>query len=137
MPDSQSREPWFECPLLPFRSLLIFVLSMTPQLTQLCKLVPGYRQWWKCESIVFAPNCSMARMLPREVKLVSEWTGLGVKCNAVSGPTNWILRYIKHTFIMSNSHGFLCCRGDPRGAVLCGVPYRASYPEFHSRREPH
>ena len=41
MTDSQSREPGFESPLLRFRSLGIFVLSMTPQSTQLYKLVPG------------------------------------------------------------------------------------------------
>ena len=37
--------------------------------------------WWKCVWIVFSRNCCVARMLPREVNLVSEWTGLsGVKC---------------------------------------------------------
>ena len=35
MPDSQSREPRFESPLLMFRSLGTFVLSMVPQFTQL------------------------------------------------------------------------------------------------------
>ena len=37
MPDSQSREPGFEPPLLPFRSLGIFVHFTTPQSTQLYK----------------------------------------------------------------------------------------------------
>ena len=36
-PESQSREPGFESPLLPFRRLGIFVLSTMPQLTQLYK----------------------------------------------------------------------------------------------------
>ena len=45
MPDSQSREPGFESPLLPFRSLGIFFHFTTPQSTQLYKWVPGYRQW--------------------------------------------------------------------------------------------
>ena len=35
MPDSQSREPGFESPLLLFQSLGIFVLSTMPQFTQL------------------------------------------------------------------------------------------------------
>ena len=35
MPDSQSREPRFESPVLPFRSLGILALFMTPQFTQL------------------------------------------------------------------------------------------------------
>ena len=40
------------------------------------------RRWWECEWIVFAGNCSVARMLPIEIELVPEWTGLclGVKC---------------------------------------------------------
>ena len=54
MPDSQSREPGFESPLLPFRSLGIFFHFTTPQSTQLYKWVPGYRQWWKCEWVVVA-----------------------------------------------------------------------------------
>ena len=36
--------PGLNLPLLSFRSLGIFVLSMMPQLTQLYK-VPGYRRW--------------------------------------------------------------------------------------------
>ena len=55
--------------------------------------------------LVVARNCCMARMLPGEAEListVSEWTGLprGVQkvyCT-LSGPTDWILRYIKTTF---------------------------------------
>ena len=47
-----------------------------PQSTQLYKWVPGYRQWWKCERLIVVRNCCMARMLPRETELVSEWTGL-------------------------------------------------------------
>ena len=37
MPDSQSREPGFESPLLPFRSLGIFFHFTTHQSTQLYK----------------------------------------------------------------------------------------------------
>ena len=79
MQDSQSRELVFESPLLPFRIwgiCRIFVLSTTPQFSGLYKWVPGFRRWWKCERIVLARNCCAARMLPREVELVSEWTGL-------------------------------------------------------------
>ena len=36
----------------------------------------AYRQRWKCVWIVLVHNCCVARMLPREVKLVLEWTGL-------------------------------------------------------------
>ena len=51
MLDSQSSEPMFESPSLPFRSLGIFVLS------------------------TFVRNCCVARMLSREVASVLEWTG--------------------------------------------------------------
>ena len=44
-PDSQLRDPGFESPLLPFQSLGLFILSMTPQFTQLYKWVPDYRMW--------------------------------------------------------------------------------------------
>ena len=37
MPDSKSREPGFESPLLPFRSFGIFFHFTTPQSTQLYK----------------------------------------------------------------------------------------------------
>ena len=59
-------------PLLPFRRLGIFVLSMTPLFTQLYKCVPGYGQWWKCECLVVARNCCLTGMLPGEAELVSE-----------------------------------------------------------------
>ena len=62
--------------------------------TQLHKWVPGYRQWWKCEWIVVTRNCCMARMLPREVKLVWEMGMNGSALRGWSGPTDGILRYI-------------------------------------------
>ena len=37
----------------------------------------------KCEWIVFARNCCLARMLLREVELVSEWTGLSGRAKSV------------------------------------------------------
>ena len=67
--------------------LAIFDLSTTPQFIQL----------YKCEWLAFARNCSMARLLPREVELAPEWTGLpgGEVWSPLSDPTDWILRYIK------------------------------------------
>ena len=50
--------------------------------------------------LVLARNCCMARMFPGEAELVSEWTGLPGSAKSVkrlSGPTDWILRYIKTT----------------------------------------
>ena len=50
--------------------------------------------------LVVARNCCLARMLPGEDELVSEWTGLPGMAksvfSALSGPTDWILHYIKN-----------------------------------------
>ena len=76
---SQSRQPGFEIlHLILFRSLGIFVLARrtTPKATHLCKWVSGYRRRWKYEWIVFVRNCCVARMLPRDAALVSEWKGV-------------------------------------------------------------
>ena len=82
-------------PLLMFQSVSIFVLHTTPQFTKLYKWVPVYRCSWKCEWIVFARNCCVARMLTREVELMSQWTGLPgkEKCKALWAVqwTGWIL----------------------------------------------
>ena len=59
MPDSQSREPGFESPLLPFRRLGIFVLSID---------APG----GNVSDLVLARNCCMARMVPGEAEFLSE-----------------------------------------------------------------
>ena len=80
MPDSQSREPGFNSPLLPYQSLGIFVLS-----TSLLNCINGYLAIDNCingylaidsggneSDLVIARNCCMARMLPREVELVPE-----------------------------------------------------------------
>ena len=87
MPDSQSTES----PLLPFRSLGIFVLSMTPQFTELYKWIPGYRRSWKCDWIVAARNCCNARMLPREAELVPEFTSMyrWFTCEAILQVVRW------------------------------------------------
>ena len=109
-PDSQSREPVFQSPLLLFQSLGIFVLTPWPQLTQLCKWVPGYRLW-KCKWLVVARNFCMARILPGEAELVSEWTGLSERAKSVStlsDPTDWIMCYIKiYLFTFYNLVAFI------------------------------
>ena len=51
--------------------------------------------------LLLARNCCQARMLPGETELVTERRGLSGRAkrlNALSGPTDWILRYIKTTF---------------------------------------
>ena len=73
MPDSQSSEPGFESPLLPVQSLGIFVHSMTLQFTQHCiNEYLAIDSGGNVSDLVVARNCCMARMLPREVELVSE-----------------------------------------------------------------
>ena len=82
---------------------------ITPQLTQLYKWVPGCRQ----SDLVSARNCCMARMLPGEVKLVLEWTGLpgaggGAKCKVL-----WAVQQTgycaiwQHTFFASLTQSIL------------------------------
>ena len=83
MPDSQSREPGFESPLLPFRSLCMFVLCTVPRFSQLYKWVPGYGRWWKCEWIVFARNCCMARMKEKSNRCQNEQVCQEVKCKVL------------------------------------------------------
>ena len=64
--------------------------------------------------LVFARNCSIARMLPGDAELVSECTGLPGRAKRVKrfeGPTDGILRYIKTTFT------FMLCLG----TILCDV----------------
>ena len=99
---------WANAAFLPFRSLCIFVLSTTPQSTQLYKWATGYRHRWKCVWIVFAHNCCMARMLPREVKLVSEWTGLPGRAKSVKRfePSNGL-----DTALYKNIHFYICIPG--------------------------
>ena len=80
MPDSQSREPGFESPLLPFRRLGIFrSLHCRP-----CRLScineylaidsGGNVSEWSLR------NCCMARMLPREAE-----NGVGMNRSARGG----------------------------------------------------
>ena len=49
----------------------------------LFKWLPGHRQLWKCECLFVAHNCCVARMLPGEAELVSEWTGLPGRAKSV------------------------------------------------------
>ena len=93
---SHSRKPEFESPLLLFRRLGNCVLSTMPQLTQLYK-----NKYAAIDSGGNARNCSLARMVPREVELVSEWTGLpGVKCKPLWAVQRWILHYILTYFYL-------------------------------------
>ena len=48
--------------------------------------------------LALARNCCLAGMLPGEAELVNRSARGGKSVNALNGPTDWILRYIKTTF---------------------------------------
>ena len=67
MPDSQSSEPGLESPLLPFRRLASFVLSIDIPVDS-----TDIDSGGNVNDLVFARKCSVASMLPGEAELVSE-----------------------------------------------------------------
>ena len=78
----------FRIPLLPFRRLSIFVLSTMPNSLS-CVNEDLATDSGGNMNEVFARNYCVARILPREVELVSEWTGLpGGKCVKYFGRSN-------------------------------------------------
>ena len=95
-------------PLLPFRRLGIFVLSIDALVDSAV-----YIEYLTIDSggnvsdLVVARNCCMARMFPGEGELVSKGLpGRANKCraySALSGPTDWILCYIKTTFTFTTA----------------------------------
>ena len=66
MPDSQSREPGFESPLLPFRRLGIF-RSRPCRLSCINEYMAIY-SGGNVSDLVLARNCCLARMLPGEAE---------------------------------------------------------------------
>ena len=80
MPDSQSREPGFESPLIPFRSLWAFSfisrrLSRLSCINEYLAIDSGGNV-----SEQSLRNCCMARMLPREAE-----NGVGMNRSARGG----------------------------------------------------
>ena len=63
-------------PLLPFQILGIFVLSIDKCCINEYLTIDG---GGNVSDLVLARNCCLARMLPGEAELVSEWTGLSGK----------------------------------------------------------
>ena len=67
----------FESPLMPFRSLRVFGLSPTPQFRKQYEyLVIDRVEPILCERIVLARESLRGCVLPREVELGSQRTGL-------------------------------------------------------------
>ena len=64
----------------PVSNSVVFFHSTLHQFTQLYKWVPGYRQWWICVCTAFRTLIvACAWMLPREVEIVFDWTGMSGK----------------------------------------------------------
>ena len=74
MPDSQSCEPGFEPPLLPFRRVAGHFRSIHRRPCSLSCIneYPAIDSGGNVSDLVLARNCCLARMLPRETELVSE-----------------------------------------------------------------
>ena len=74
--DSTYVAPWwvaglgFESFLLPVRHPGIFVVSTTPQLTELCNRFPGYGQLWKyyVSELFSRCNCCEAQFSPEKLR---------------------------------------------------------------------
>ncbi len=85
MPDSQSSEPGFESPFATvskighFRSLHWRPCSIS-WINEYLAIDSGGH----VSDLVVARNCCMARMLPGEAELVSEWTGLSGREKSVN-----------------------------------------------------
>ena len=75
MPDSQSREPGFESPFATVSKLGLFRSLQDAPVHSAVKCLNEYLAidgGGNMSDLVFAGNCNVARMLPREAKLVPE-----------------------------------------------------------------
>ena len=101
-PDSQTCEPGFESPFATVWKIgHLRSLHWRPCWLSCINEYLAIDSGGNVSDLVLARNCCLARMLPGEAELVSEWTGLSGRAkvwSALSGPTDWILRYIKTTF---------------------------------------
>ena len=84
MPDSQSSEPGFESPFATFSKIGHFrSLHWHPSWLSCINEYLAIDSGGHVNDLVFAPHCSIARMLPGEAELVSEWTGLPGRAKSV------------------------------------------------------
>ena len=112
MPDSQSSEPGFESPFATVSKIGHFrSLHWRPCWLSCINEYLAIDSGGDVSDLVIARNCCMARMLPGEAELVSEWTGLSGRAKSVkrfeSSQTDWILRYIKTTFTLMFDNYFM------------------------------
>ena len=84
MPDSQSSEPGFESPFATVWKIGHFPsLYWRPCRLSCINEYLAIDSGGNVSDLVLARNCFMSRMLPGEVALVSEWTGLSGKAKHV------------------------------------------------------
>ena len=69
--------------LLPFRRLGIFILSIDAPIDSAINEYLAINSGGNVSDLVLARNCCLARMLPGEAELVSEWTGLSGMAKSV------------------------------------------------------
>ena len=77
MPDSQSSEPGFESPFATVSKIAHF--RSLSCINEYLAIDSG----GNVSDLVAARNCCMARMLPEEAEMVSEWTGLPGRAKSV------------------------------------------------------
>ena len=84
MPDSQSSEPGFESPFATVSKIGHFrSLHWRPSWLSCINEYLAIDSGGHVSDLVVARNCCMARMLPGEAELVSEWTGLPGRAKSV------------------------------------------------------
>ena len=84
MPDSQSSEPGFESPFATVSKIGHFrSLHWRPSWLSCTHEYLAIDSGEHVSDLVFAHNCRIARMLPGETELVSEWTGLSGRAKSV------------------------------------------------------
>ena len=84
MPDSQSSEPEFESPFATVSKIGHFrSLHWRPGWLSCINEYLVIDSGGNVSDLAVARNCCMARMLPGEAELVSEWTGLSVRAKSV------------------------------------------------------
>ena len=84
MPDSQSSEPGFESCFATMSKIGHFrSLHWRPCWLSCINEYLAIDSGWHVSELVVARNCCLARMLPGEAKLVSEWTGLSGRAKSV------------------------------------------------------
>ena len=84
MPDSQSSEPGFESSFATVSKIGHFrSLHCCPSWLSCINEYLAIDSGGNVSDLALARNCCLARMLPGEAELVSEWTGLSVEAKSV------------------------------------------------------